>query len=139
MHQREGLLLLVDGEVPRAESLARRLAHMGYRVQVADNGATGLLRVHELRPEVVVAAADLPILDGYLMLEALRKDPRTCHTQVILITEDAGQEELARGWKAGADLCVPRNDGEATLLTVLNRTFGSTCHRESAHEYSLVS
>ncbi len=142
MHQRESLLLLVDGEAHRAERLARRLAHLGYRIQIAENGATALLRAHELCPEMVVASSELPILDGFLMLEALRKDPRTRQTQVILIMENSGHEELARGWKAGADLCVPRNQGEADLLATLHRALGNSLHqnaREQAQGYVLAS
>jgi PleD family two-component response regulator len=121
MHQRQGLLLLVDGEVKRAERLAKRLDHLDFDVRVADNGATALLMAHETIPDVVISAANLPILDGCRMLDALKSAPETSHIPVLLITEGSSQEEIARGWTAGADLCIPRNQGEADLLATLHR------------------
>jgi PleD family two-component response regulator len=125
MHQRRGILLLVDGEVARAERMAKRLAHLGYDIHVADNGATALLKAHELLPDVVISTVDMPILDGYRMLAALRSKPETIDIPVMLITEDSSQETIARGWTAGADLCIPRNQGEADVLATLHRALHS--------------
>ena len=121
MHQRRGRLLLVDGELSRAERLANRLNHLEFDIQVVADGATALLAAHEQQPDVIVVDAKAPILNGYLMLQALRDQPGSCGIPVILLTDGSGQEELARGWKAGADLCVPRNQGEADVLATLHR------------------
>src|ERR1051325_3499417 len=67
MHQQRRQLLLVDGDVHRAQRLAGRLSGWDFDVRIAENGATGLLKAHERRPDVVVASADLPILDGFRM------------------------------------------------------------------------
>jgi PleD family two-component response regulator len=125
MHQRRVILLLVDGEVTRAERLAKRLAHLDCEIHVADNGATALLKAHELLPDVVISTADLPILDGYRMLDALRARAETLDIPVMLITEDSSQESIARGWTAGADLCIPRCQGEADVLATLHRALQS--------------
>jgi PleD family two-component response regulator len=139
MHQQNGILLLVDGEAPRAERMAKRLAHLGYEIQVVSDGAEALRKAHELRPEVIVAAATLPLLDGHLMLEALRSKSQTRRIPVVLITESNSQEELARGWKAGADLCVPRNQGEADVLATLHRALNGFRRDVSSRELALVS
>ena len=125
MLQRNRVLLLVDNEVARAERLAKRLAYLDYDVRVSHNGAAGLLRVYELRPQVVIVAADMPILDGFLMLQALRAKVPTKDLPVILLTEGNSQEELVKGWQAGADLCVPLNQGEADVLATLHRALSS--------------
>jgi PleD family two-component response regulator len=125
MHQRKGLMLLVDGEVGRAERLAKRLAHLDFEIRLADNGATALLMAHEERPDVIISAAELPILDGYRMLDALRSKRETHQAPVLLITEGSTQDEIARGWMAGADLCIPRNQGEADVLATLHRALSN--------------
>ena len=141
MHQRRGVLLLVDGEVARAERLAKRLAHLDYDIHVADNGAAGLLKAHELRPDVVISTVDMPILDGYRMLAGLRSKPETHDIPVMLITEDSSQESIARGWTAGADLCIPRSQGEVDVLATLHRALQSLCVGEHSHSWpaALVS
>lgn len=125
MHQHHGRLLLVDGELVRAERLAKRLAHLGLDIQIVGDGATALLSAHDRRPDAVIAAADTPIVNGYLVIQALRSEPLTHSVPVILITEGSSHEELARGWHAGADLCVPRNQGEADVLATLHRALSS--------------
>lgn len=125
MHQQRGLLMLVDGEVSRAERLAKRLYHLDFDVLVVDNGATALLKAHETRPDVIITAADLPVLDGCRMLDALKSQPETHSIPVLLITDGSSQEEIARGWTAGADLCLPRNQGEADLLATLHRALSN--------------
>jgi PleD family two-component response regulator len=132
MHQRRKLLLLVDHEVSRAERLARRLAHLDFDVQLADNGATGLLKTHELHPDVVITAGEMPILDGYQMLEALRSKQPTSGIPVLVLTDGNRQEEVARAWQVGADLCIPLNQGEADILATLHRALSSLRHTSEA-------
>ncbi|MGV3720238.1 MAG: response regulator [Actinomycetota bacterium] len=140
MHQRRRLLLLVDNELARAERLARRLSHLNYDVQMADNGATGLLKAHEQHPDVVIAAADLPVLDGYRMLEALRSKPQTHEIPVLIMTDGNRQEEVAQAWQAGADLCIPMNQGEADVLATLHRALSSIHHgSDCSHAVAMVS
>jgi len=140
MHQRRRLLLLVDNEMMRAERLARRLAHLSYDVQLADNGASGLLKAHELHPDVVIAAADLPILDGYRFLDALRSKPQTHEIPVLILTDTNCQEEIAHAWQAGADLCIPLNQGEADVVATLHRALTSIHHgSDCAHAVAMVS
>lgn len=134
MHQQRGLLMLVDGEVTRAERLAKRLGHMDFDILVVDNGATALLKAHEARPDVIITTADLPILDGCRMLDALKSKPDTHSIPVLLITEGSSQEEIAHGWTAGADLCIPRNQGEADLLATLHRALCNGLVRRRTRE-----
>jgi PleD family two-component response regulator len=130
MHRQQRTALLVDGDHSRAERLAHRLAPLHFQVQFASDGATALLKAHSCRPDVVITAAELPVMDGYLLLEALQSKAETCRIPVILITEGSGQDELARGWKAGADMCVPRSNGEADVVATLHRALTSLVGHE---------
>jgi PleD family two-component response regulator len=132
MHRQQGTVLLVDGDHSRAERLAHRLAPLHFNVQFASDGATALLKAHSSRPDVVITAAELPIMDGYLLLEALQSKSETCRIPVILITDGSSQDELARGWKSGADLCVPRSNGEADVVATLHRALTSLVGHEPA-------
>lgn len=121
MHQRRMKLLLVDGDRARAERLARRLTGPEWEIQFADNGAGALLEAHAVRPDVIISTTNLPVLNGFLMLEGLRQERQTRGIPVILLTEGNSHEELARGWKAGADLCIPRGGGENDMVSTVNR------------------
>ena len=146
MHQQRRTLLLVDGDIHRAERLAARLSGATFDIRFADNGAVGLLRAHDRHPDAIITAADLPVLDGYRMIDALRSQSQTCGIPVILLTEGNSPSELARGWTSGADLCIPRIGGEAEVGTILNRALPGIRQWEkapqrerSSPEASLVS
>ena len=121
MQEPQGKVLLVDGDLARGERLSGRLTDLGFEVRFADNGATGLLQLHAHCPDVVVIAAELPILDGCRMLRALRSQPQTCDIPAILLTEGSSHRELTQGWSAGADLCISRSYEEAELFSMLQR------------------
>ena len=130
--ERRGCLLLVDGDLARAQRLAQRLPHPEFEVHLADNGASALLLAHDLLPDVIIAASDLPIMDGHLMLAALRSKPETRDATVILLTEGMSHDELSRCWKAGADLCVPRSQGDVDVVATLHRALSSVLIRDDA-------
>jgi DNA-binding response OmpR family regulator len=121
MYQQRVKLLLVDGNLERVSRIADRLRHLKFQVEIATNGAAGLLKTHEERPDVIVVAADLPILDGYRMTDALRSKPQTVELPVILLTEHGSDEEVARGWKCGADFCLPWDQRDAEIFSALHQ------------------
>ena len=88
----------------------------------------------------VTTTAEMPILDGYQMLQALRSKQQTHEIPVLILTDGNRQEEIARAWEAGADLCVPLNQGEADVLATLHRALMSI-HPGSdrAHGLALAS
>ena len=140
MHQQREVLLLVDGDVSRAERLAARLGDLHFNVQTAHDGATALLKAHELRPQVVVATTEMPVLDGFRMLDALRHTPQTEDITVILLMDDCSHEHMARGWRAGADLCIPRHTSETDVVAMLHRALRGVPAREPrANGLALVS
>jgi PleD family two-component response regulator len=118
-------LLLVDGDRGRAERLARRLEGDDLRVRIVLDGAHALLDAHDARPDAIVVSDDAPVLNGYLLLEALRSERRTADVPVFILTGSQCQEKLARGWKAGADLCIPWGQGEADVVATLHRALSS--------------
>lgn len=128
-------VLLVTGDPALAEELGRELRERGYRVLTTENGAAGLLAAHAEKPALLVVDAEMPVMDGYRLLEVLRDDPATRGLFVILLTPGDAETEMARGWLCGADFCLPRDSGSSDLLLMVDRTL----RLEGPAEYSLVS
>jgi CheY-like chemotaxis protein len=93
-----------------------------------------------MHPDVVITTGEMPILDGYQMLEALRSKQQTSDIPVLILTDGSRQEDEARAWQVGADLCIPLNQGEADVLATLHRALSSIRHtREATPAMALVS
>lgn len=114
-------ILLVTGDAERAEALGGLLTERGYAVSITRNGAEGLLAAHAERPSLVVTDAELPVLDGYRMIEVLRDDPATHAVTVVLLTPGDAETELARGWLCGADFCLSHQSALPDLLLMIER------------------
>ena len=106
MHAKPAEVLLVVHDAIRREWLKDRLNREGYRIVTADNGASGLLRLHAEKPALVVVDATMPVMNGYQMLSVMRSDPLTRQVPAFLLTPNTDDHEIARGWMEGADLCV---------------------------------
>ncbi|MBW4090912.1 MAG: response regulator [Proteobacteria bacterium] len=96
-------VLLADDSADMRQYLARLLLAEGYEVETAVDGdaALGLARMRP--PDLVLADVMMPKLDGLALLRALRTDPLTAETPVILLSARAGEEARVEGLQSGAD------------------------------------
>jgi CheY-like chemotaxis protein len=79
-------LLIVDDEVAILEALTDILSVEGYEVATATNGAEGLKRASEERPELILLDLMMPVMDGQEMLRRLKEDPELRHTPVVVMS-----------------------------------------------------
>jgi cyclic di-GMP phosphodiesterase len=98
-----GTVLVVDDYEPNLSALRLMLQNVGYAVTTASNGREALERVTRDRPDLVLLDVVMPELSGVDVCAAVKGDPDTCLTPVVLIS--GLQERAARidGLAAGAD------------------------------------
>jgi CheY-like chemotaxis protein len=95
-------LVLIAEDFEDARELYRDyLEFSGYRVETATNGREAIDRAVELKPDVVLMDASMPVLDGWQATRELKRHPATKHIPVIALTahafDDARQEAKAAG------------------------------------------
>lgn len=74
-----------------------------YRVLKAANGIEGVRVAVEQLPDVIVSDVMMPEMDGYQLCREIRKDPRTKHIPIILLTARADMAMKIEGLEHGAD------------------------------------
>ncbi len=79
------------------------LLQSSYQVLAVPDGRAALESVEAFQPDLVLADAMMPRLDGLQLLAALRANVRTRQLPVILISARAGEEAAVQGIEAGAD------------------------------------
>ena len=86
---------------------------------VAADGREGLERARDLRPEVVVSDINMPGLDGFALVEALRADPALATTAILMLTALDDRASMRRGMTAGADDYLAKPFTRTELLEAL--------------------
>jgi signal transduction histidine kinase/DNA-binding response OmpR family regulator len=74
-----------------------------YEVLAARDGQEALDLARDHAPDLVLSDVMMPRLDGFALLHALRDDPLTARTPVVLVSARAGEEATVEGLEAGAD------------------------------------
>jgi signal transduction histidine kinase/ligand-binding sensor domain-containing protein/DNA-binding response OmpR family regulator len=74
-----------------------------YRIQKARNGLQGIQLAIEMIPDIIVSDVMMPEKDGYEVVERLKKDERTSHIPIILLTAKSDLDSRLEGLERGAD------------------------------------
>jgi len=98
-----GSVLVVDDTAATRDLLISVLTREGYRVTCADDGGPVAQLVRELHPDLVLMDVLMPHVDGFAACAAVKSDPTTRLTPVVLITGLDDLDSRVRGIDAGAD------------------------------------
>jgi signal transduction histidine kinase/ActR/RegA family two-component response regulator len=109
-------VLLVDDNADMREYIKSVLS-TNYNVITANNGKAALELVTEgIKVDLVLADVMMPQLDGYLLLEELRKRPGTATIPFILLSGRASEEDRLQGIYSGADDYIIKPFSSVELL-----------------------
>ncbi len=115
-------ILVVDDSITTRTLEKTILQAQGYRVMVAVDGLAALdaLRTAQWEIDVVVADVEMPRLDGFGLLAAMRDDPRLAGVPTILMTSRNQQADIRRGLELGARAYIAKQDfDQGTLLSTI--------------------
>ena len=94
-------ILTVDDS--RTIRMIIRRAFKSYNCEIieASDGVEGLTAAQRERPDVILLDLTMPVMDGVEMLTKLRADPELRHVPVIMLTAEAGRDNVMRIAKLG--------------------------------------
>ena len=101
-------VLVVDDEPHVAWVLRFSLEHEGFHTFTASNGLEALEEVEKHHPSVMVLDLMMPEMDGWTVMERLRKLPLELRPRVVIVSALTGPEEKAKATELGADAFVPK-------------------------------
>ncbi|MEO1368155.1 MAG: response regulator, partial [Acidobacteriota bacterium] len=113
-------VLVVDDDPAIHELLRDMLELEGFRVTTARDGREGLERARDLRPDIITLDVNMPEMDGWDVIGALKADADLASTPVILISVS---DERQRGYALGAEYLVKPID-RAALAALLEKYRG---------------
>ena len=128
-------LLIADDNADMRAYLQRLLAKH-YQIEVVNDGQAALERAQAQPPDILLSDVMMPRCDGFELLGQLRKDERTRHVPVILLSARAGEEAREEGLGAGADDYLVKPFSARDLLARLRSQLDmSRLRREGEERY----
>ena len=91
--------------------------HEIYKITFAKNGQEGIDKAIESIPDIIISDVMMPEKDGYEVVQVLKKDERTSHIPIVLLTAKADIVSKLEGLERGADayLAKPFNKQELKI------------------------
>jgi two-component system phosphate regulon response regulator PhoB len=128
-------VLVVEDEVDIADLIRFNLERAGYEVIKAHDGIAGAAVAIRERPDLIVLDLMLPGRDGYSVFREIRRDARTSHIPVIMLTARAQTEDRIQGLEAGADDYLTKPFSPKELVLRVNAILKRTDAPPGAVEY----
>jgi two-component system, sensor histidine kinase and response regulator len=96
------ILVVEDAQALRRD-IVEMLGYEGFEVEGAENGLVGVERARQYQPDLIICDIMMPVMDGYGVLEALRRDPSTSTIPFIFLTARTERLDMRQGMELGAD------------------------------------
>lgn len=96
--------LVIDDSRAMRSLLGQILKGIGLEVHEACNGREGLDRLREVgSPEVVLVDWNMPEMNGYEFVVAVRSDTKYDATRIMMVTTETEMEQVMKALQAGAN------------------------------------
>ena len=95
-------ILTVDDSASMRMLLKASLTKQGFAIETADDGEHGLSRMCELAPDLLITDINMPKMDGFELIEAVRGMPEFRGTPILVLSTEFSDDKKARARSAGA-------------------------------------
>ncbi len=119
-------LLLVEDSLTIQHVVQRTFVPEGFLVIVAKDAQEGLETLHSVTPDVVLADANMPDMDGFQFCQTLRGWAGFAHVPVVLLTSNFADYDEAQGDRAGVTASLAKPFESDALLTLVQRVLSQT-------------
>ena len=119
---RKSKVLLIEDDIPSVKIYRNKLEMNQFDVSVATTGDEGLRKAQAEQPDAIILDLILPGLDGFLVLEELKKDPRTEKIPVVILSNLGQKDDIERGKALGAvDYLVKADESLVGLVEKMKK------------------
>ena len=114
-------ILTVDDSRTIREMLRAALLDAGMEVLQAEDGMHGLEVLENAMPDVIITDINMPRMDGFGFIEAVRGSGRHRAIPILVLTTESVDEKKDRARRAGASGWIIKPFDPLKLVTAINR------------------
>jgi two-component system chemotaxis response regulator CheY len=114
-------LLLIEDSLSIQTIVETTFAHEDFEVMVAGDALDGLHKAQTLRPDIVLADASMPDMDGFHLCQNIRQSASGRHVPVILLTSGFAAYDQVKGDRAGVTMHLAKPFEPQVLLDMVKQ------------------
>lgn len=133
---RPSILLVEDNE--DVQQYLKQILESHYNIFIAENGKIGLVKVKEVRPDIIISDVMMPELNGYEFCQKVKTNPTSHHIPIILVTAKASHQDKIKGFENNADAYLSKPFDEEELLLRIQQLLNKNKVLESRSENVFV-
>jgi DNA-binding response OmpR family regulator len=95
-------ILLVEDDTFLVEMYTTKFELEGFGVIAAEDGQKGLDMSKKEKPDIILLDILMPKMDGFAVLDALKKDKELANIPVVLLTNLGQKDDVKKGFEKGA-------------------------------------
>ncbi|RUO98738.1 response regulator [Hyphomicrobium sp.] len=114
-------ILTIDDSRTMRDMLRMALVEAGFNVLQAEDGVHGLEVLQTAMPDVIVTDINMPKMDGFGVIEAVRKDPKYRRVPILVLTTESDAAKKMRAKEAGATGWIVKPFEPTKLIAAIRR------------------
>ena len=115
-------VLVVDDSPAQRHYVADCLSRQGFVVTTAEDGKVALAKAATWRPALIVSDYEMPNLNGFELVHALRRDPELRQIPIIMLTARDSKRDMAQMRAAGASAYLVKPFSQDKCIALVERT-----------------
>ncbi len=112
-------VLIADDELRLRKVIALYLSKCGYEIIEAGNGETAVELTKEFVPDAIVLDVMMPGISGIEATQIIRQTAGFENTPIILLTANAGENDIKKGLSSGANKYVTKPFSPKELVEMI--------------------
>lgn len=117
-------VLAVDDSRTMRDMIRFALEPVGFNVHTADDGIHGVEVLEQLKPDVIITDINMPRMDGFGFISAVRAKTNFRSTPILILTTEAAADLKVRARNAGATGWIVKPFDPAKLIKALQMVAG---------------
>jgi CheY-like chemotaxis protein len=124
-------ILVVEDHEDSRDAMRQFLESIGATVLLARNAREGFDLLTSQAPDVTLCDLRMPSVDGYMLVERVKADPRVARAKIIAVSAFGEPTDVQRTWAAGFDGHLVKPVDHELLVATLQRTLWARFPTES--------
>ena len=120
-----GYNVLAVDDIPLNILLVQKmLKRFNFKLRTASGGQQALDMITQEKPDLILLDLMMPVIDGFEVIRRLRENPETADIQIIILSALNSQEDVVKGFNAGANDFIMKPIIMEKLLTCVVNQLG---------------